>query len=348
MKGKGARIGKCILFSIMIPVITYLLFFILTRATGNGGFGVGSDLTNILYTSVYSGLIALAMSINLTSGRFDFSLGATLILSVILGGNIANNAGFSALGLLLMTLLFGAIIGLVSGLVYVLLGLPPMVVSLGLAMVYEAIGFMFNSAKGVKLTNQSMLVYSRMPGVLIVIIVVLVVMVIVWDHTKFGYNRKSLAEGQKIAVDVGVNERRNALICYVIAGALLGVAACVYISKYGTVTPETGLSSSSYFMTAFLPMFIGGALVKYCPQPIGIFIGAVTQAFLTSGLTWLGCGSSLQTVINGLVVMAFLIYTSNSYLLVEQKMFREKLAKAKAARAEKPRTPGQAQNAQSK
>ncbi|MCC8151936.1 MAG: hypothetical protein LIO96_10910 [Lachnospiraceae bacterium] len=334
MSGKIAKIGKNIVMSLMIPVIVYLFFFIICNATGNAGFGVGTDLQTILYTSVYSGLIALAMSINLTSGRFDFSIGSTIVLSIILGGNIAKEHDMGAMGLLVITLLIGAVIGLASGLVYVTLSLPPMVVSLGLAMIYEALGFMYNKAKGVKLVGKSnMLVFSKMPGALILIAVVLVVMVIIWDHTKFGYNRKSLASGQKISTDVGIDEKKNAVICYVIAGALLGIAACVYISKYGTVSPETGLSSSSYFMTAFLPMFIGGAIAKYSSQPIGIFIGAVSQAFLTSGLTWLGFSSSMMTVINGLVVMVFLIYTSNSYLLVEQKMFHEKLEKAKAARA---------------
>lgn len=329
------KIGKNIGMSLVIPVVVYLFFFILCNATGHPGFGVGSDLQTILYTSVYSGLIALAMAINLTSGRFDFSIGATLVLSIILGGNIAKDNGWGAAGLLIITMVIGAVIGLVSGLVYTLLGLPPMVVSLGLAMIYEAIGFIYNKAKGVKLMGKNdMLIFARLPWALIVIAAVLVVMVILWDFTKFGYERKALASGQKIATDVGINEKKNAVICYVIAGVLLGLAAVVYISKYGTVSPETGLSSSSYFMTAFLPMFIGGAIAKYSSHPVGVFIGAVTQAFITSGFSWLGFSSSMMTVLNGVIVMAFLIYTSNSHLLVEQKLFHEKLEKAKAARAE--------------
>lgn len=328
------KIGKNIVMSLAIPVVVYFFFFILCNATGHAGFGVGSDLRTILYTSVYSGLIALAMAINLTSGRFDFSIGATLVLSIILGGNIAKEAGFGAAGLLLITMLIGAIIGLISGIVYTLLGLPPMVVSLGLAMIYEAVGFIYNRAKGVKLMGKNnMLVFARMPWAGIIILAVLIVMVILWDYTKFGYERKALASGQKISVDVGINEKKNAVICYFIAGILLGIAGVVYISKYGTVSPETGLSSSTYFMTAFLPMFIGGAIAKYSSHPIGVFIGAVTQAFITSGFSWLGLSSSMMTVMNGVIVMAFLIYTSNSHLLVEQKMFREKLEKARAARS---------------
>lgn len=327
------KIGKNVIMSLMIPVIVYLFFFILCNATGHPGFGVGADLQTILYTSVYSGLLALAMSLNITSGRFDFSLGASMLLAIIIGGNIARNQDMGAAGLLIVTVLVGMVIGCASGAVYVTLGLPPMVASLGLAIIYEAIGFIANDAKGVNLVGKTnMLIFARMPGALILIICVLVFMVILWDHTRFGYNRAALATGQKIATDVGVNEKKNALICYIVAGALLGLAGVVYISKYGSVTPETGLSSSTYFMTAFLPIFIGGAIAKYSSHPVAVFIGAITQAFIVSGLSKIGASSSMQTVINGLIVMAFLIYTSNSYKLAEARMFKEKLEKAKLAR----------------
>lgn len=327
------KIGKNIIMTVMIPVIMFVFFFILCQIMGKGTLGTASDLQYILYTSVYSCLFALALGINVTSGRFDFSLGATMLLAIIIGGNIAKNNDMGAFGLLIITLAIGMIIGLASGTVYVTLGLPPMVSSLGLAIVYEAIAFMTNKAKGVKLVGKNnMLIFARMPGALILIIVVLVVMMILWDHSKFGYNRAALASGQKIATDVGINEKKNALICYMIAGGLLGLAGIVYISKFGSVSPETGLGSSTYFMTAFLPFFIGGAIAKYSSHPIGVYMGAISQAILVCGLSKIGASSSMQTVINGIVVMAFLIYTSNSYKLIEAKMFRAKLEKARLAR----------------
>ncbi len=329
------KIVKNVVMTVFIPVLTFVFFLILCNATGHKGFGSAPDLQYILYTSVYSGLLALAMSLNITSGRFDFSLGASMLLAIIIGGNIAKNHHMGAAGLLIVTVVIGIIIGLASGIVYVTLGLPPMVSSLGLAIVYEAIGFMTNKAKGVKLVGKSnMLVFAKMPGALILIIVVLVILVILWDHSKFGYNRAALASGQKISTDVGINEKKNALICYAIAGALLGLAGVVYISKFGSVSPETGLGSSTYFMTAFLPIFIGGAIAKYSSHPIGVYMGAIAQAILVCGLSKVGASSSMQTVINGIVVMAFLVYTSNSYKLVEARMFKEKLEKARAARSE--------------
>ena len=329
---KLSKIGKNIGMTLVLPVVVYLFFLILCSATGHSGFGVGNDLTTIIYNAVFAGLVAQAMAINVTTGRFDFAIGANLVLSTILGGNIALSLGWGPLGLLLFVTIIATVVGLISGLVYVILKLPPMVVSVGLAMVYEAIGFMFNNAKGVKMIGNKMLVFARTGNSLILMAVVLILLVIVYDFTKIGYNRRALQGGQKIAVDVGIREKNNAVYCYVIAGVMMGLAGCVYLSKNGVLAPETGLGSSSYFMSAFLPMFIGGIFAKYSSYPVAIFMGAVVQAMITSGLQRMGVSNSVQTVINGLIVCAFLIYASNSYKLVEAQMFKEKLAKAKAAR----------------
>lgn len=311
-----------------IPVGVYLLFWLLCSITGNTIFASTSNFLNIVYMTVYSALVALAMHVNLTAGRLDFSIGATMILAIILGGNIAKEFGMGAAGMLIITVVIGTVIGFVSGMAYVLLRIPPMVVSLGLAMGYEAIGFMFNGSKGVKLIGRSsMLIFSKFPNNIIIIAVVLVVLILLFEHTNFGYNRKALERGQKISGDSGIKEKKNAVACYMLAGALLGIAGCVYISKYGTVTPETGLSSSSFFITAFLPFFIGEAIGKYSFPPLAVFIGAFVQSCITSGLANMNAGYSVQTIINGIVVMIFLIYSANGDKLVEARMLRDTLEK---------------------
>ena len=329
---KAQKIGKNIVLTLALPVLVYLFFFILCNATGRTGFGVGADLTTIIYNAVFGGLVAQAMAINLTTGRFDYAIGAELVLASILGGNLANDMGLGAAGMLVFITGIAVVIGLVSGVVYVTLRLPPMVVSLGLAMIYEALAFMYNKAKGVKLIGSPLLVFARTGNSLILTVVVLAVLVIIYDYTKIGYNRRALQGGQKIAVDVGIREKNNAVYCYIIAGAMMGLAGCVYLSRNGVIAPETGLGSASYFMSAFLPMFIGGIFGKYSSYPVAIFMGAVVQAIITAGLQKMGVPSSVQTVINGAIVCAFLIYDSNSYKLVEVQMFKEKLAQAKAAR----------------
>lgn len=340
---KAAKLLKNIGITLILPVGTYLFFFILTRALGFSGYGVGSDIQSMMYSAVFSGLVAQAMTINLQTGRFDFALGANLVVSSIIGGNIAKDIGANWLGFFLIVVVVATIFGLISGIVYVLLELPPMVVSLGLAMIYEALGFIVNNSKGIRMIGKiQVLIWARWPYGIILMLIVVALLVIVYDYSKIGYNRRALASGQKIAVDVGIKEKKNAVYCYVIAGALMGMAGMVYLSNIGFIDPSTGLTSSSYFMNAFLPMFIGAIFGKLTSQPIAVFMGSITQAFIFSGLSNMRLSNSWQQVIIGVLVCIFLIYSSNSYKLDEIKMFKAK--KIEAENAKKLSEFAQAQN----
>jgi len=84
-------------------------------------------------------------------------------------------------------------------------------------------------------------------------------------------------------------------------------------------------------MNAFLPMFIGTFLAKYSERNIGIMVGSFTQACIISGFAILGLSTSLQLVLNGVIVLVFLVFTSNSYKIVELQMLKQKRLKAQLA-----------------
>ncbi len=325
------RLTKNFLITVAAPVATYLFFLILTKAIGKPGFGVGPDLRVILQNTVYSGFIALAVSYNLTSGRFDFSVGSVLILSVILGGTLAQKLGAGPLGMVLLMAAVGVACGLVSGLVYVTVKLPPMITSLGVAMVFESLGFMLNSSKGIRLIGRfDILIWAQPPYNLLLLSGALAILVYLLNFTQFGYNCNSLRTGQKNAVEVGINEKKNAVVCYLIAGGLMACSGAVYLSQYGYLAPMTGLSSMSFIMGAFLPMFIGNSLARYSDRNIGVIMGAFVQACISSGLVKLGVSSSLKTIIDGSIVLLFLIYVSNSHKFVIRKLHAQKKALALA------------------
>jgi len=315
-----------------MPVGTYLFFAVFCAANGKTGFGIDSDLMVILRNTVYSGLIALALSYNLTSGRFDFSIGSILILSTIVGANMAVSWGLGPVPMLLVCMIIGAILGTISGLIYIILRLPPIVVSVGVAMIYEAIGFLVNEGRGVRIVNNpTLLIFAQQPYITFLALIVVIVLIVLLDFTKFGFDTNSLRGGQAIAVNIGVNEKTNTLICYLIAGALMAAAGVISLSILGSCTPKLGLGSSSYMMNAFLPMFIGGFLAKYSDRNIGVMIGSFTQACIISGFAILGLSTSLQSILNAMIVLVFLVFTSNSYKIAEFQMMKEKRLKAQMA-----------------
>ena len=234
-------------------------------------------------------------------------------------------------GLLFLVIAVGLVSGLFSGLIYTTLRLPAMVTSLGVAMILEAIAFKLFNSNGVRLIGKfDMLIWAQWPVNALLMVAVLIILTYLLNFTQFGYNSQSLRTGQKNAVEMGINESRNAVICYVIAGGLMACAGVLYVSQYGYIQPKTGLESTQFIMSAFLPMFIGNVLAKYSNRNIGVFIGAIIQACISSGLVKMGASSSVKTVFDGVTVLLFLIYVSNSYKIGLFRLYREKREKALA------------------
>lgn len=318
-------IGKRVCICAAMPLAVYLFFVLLCAALGIEGYSTWSNLQVAFRTTVYNAFITWAFAFNLGNGRFDFSIGSLMLLATVIGAQLANMLGLGAAGMLLMFLLAGAVLGTVSGILYVTLKVSPMVSSIGVTMIYEAFTYIFTGGDGIIMIGRNDLLVFANPLISYMLCAAgLVVVVFLSRYTLFGYNFRALGSGQAVSVSTGINEKRNAILCYLLAGMLMACAGIINFSILGTCQPKTGLSSSSYMMNAFLPLFIGMALSRQVDNNVGILIGALTQALITSGFTKLGMNSTLQSVLNAVIVLGFLFFEANSYRVAERRIFAAK------------------------
>jgi len=319
------NIGKRVVICAAMPLVVYLFFVAVCALMGIEGYSSWANLQVAFRTTVYNAFITWAFAFNLGNGRFDFSIGSLMLLATVIGTQLTEQLGLGAAGMLLMFLLAGAVLGLVSGILYVVLRVSPMVSSIGVTMIYEAFTYIFTGGDGVIMIGRNDLLVFATPGITYLLCAAgLVVVIFLSRYTLFGYNFRALGSGQAVSVSTGINEKRNAVLCYVLAGVLMACAGIINFSILGTCQPKTGLSSSSYMMNAFLPLFIGMALSRQVDNNVGILIGALTQALITSGFTKLGMTSTLQSVLNAVIVLGFLFFEANSYRVMERKIFAEK------------------------
>ena len=233
---------KKIAGTMVIPVLTFLILEMICMAHGNNIITNMKSFDNfVVYTAIVM-LTTIALSINLNSGRFDFSLGSMAALASIIGAKLSyavlgGDAG-SAVLMLFVTIVAGAVLGLVSGGIYVLLRIPPIITSLGVTLIYEGIMYTITNGKYVmaEVQNPSM---SGFVGTWIyaaaIIVVVLILSIVIFDYTRFGYDYKALKDGQKVAVNTGIREIPNTLICYTICGALMGTVGFLNAARNTTI-----------------------------------------------------------------------------------------------------------------
>lgn len=300
-----------ILQVIVWPVGVYLVFFILCRVLKAGSFGTLSSIRMVLTQTVPATMIAWAMSGNMMSKRWDFSIGNMLILTCLAGVPLAELSGLKAWGVLIFVVLFGALFGLINGVLYTTLKIPMLLISVGLMKVYECVGYLIRDGRPAELGG-SMKMFGQVPWCFGLLIIGGLFYYYVYFCSAFGRNYYALRDGQGIAVNNHVNEKKNALLCFLIMGVFVGLAGVTYSGMSGIVESSPSQNNAMNMMCgAFGPIFIGRYLSRHCNITIGIFVGSLTMKLLTSGIVAVGLPSPMQNVGNGLFLILFMAISAN-------------------------------------
>ena len=125
-----------------IPLGTLLCFQFLCIISGTSLFGIPEHFLSFVRTVAVVALTTYALSINLSSGRFDFSLGAVALLSSLVAAQISLYFHLPVICMLLFSAVTGILLGVISGGLYVLLHIPPIIISLGTTLMFESISYM--------------------------------------------------------------------------------------------------------------------------------------------------------------------------------------------------------------
>jgi len=334
-KTKIKGITKKIIGNLAIPAIVVIVVLLVCAFSGRSIFTTSSQVSTYFSTAGILFLTTIALSINLNSGRFDFSLGSMATLSAIISGKITysmlQGSNLSAPVMMIISLLIGCCLGLFSGGLYCLLNLPPIIVSLGVTLIYEGIAYAITEGRYLNavVQNASMSYFrENWWPVTLIILIIFVVIYLIFDRSKFGYNYRALKEGQKISRNVGIKEIPNALICYAISGALMGVVG--FIQTYTTSNVSGGIlnfASISIMFSAFLPMFIGGYIARYSNDKVGYLIAAFSLSLISSLFSVfydVPNIDSIKSIIDALLLVVFLIYLNNEGRLKQLFMFRRR------------------------
>lgn len=313
--------------AIAIPLLVAILLQGLCIIKGRTMIANMTSFDNFVVYIAIVMITTIALSINLNSGRFDFSLGSMATLSSVLGAKITysvlDGGNYSALMMFVLTLLIGMLLGLISGILYVVLHLPPIITSLGVTLIYEGILFTITEGRYVmkEVQNKSMTAFTgNWIYAAIIIVAVLLISIAIFDYTKFGYDYNALKNGQKVAVNTGIKEIPNAIGCYVICGGLMGIVGFLNAARNTTINGgQLNFGSISIMFTAFLPMFIGSYISRFTNEKIGFFLAALCMLMLNSTFAVFSneVNASMQAIINAVLLVVFLIYLSNEQLLVK-------------------------------
>lgn len=303
---------KKLVIIFLIPVGTFIVLSLLTSMKGIVLFENAGHVQTFVRSTAIIAFTAWALAINLNSGRFDFSLGSMAILSSIMGTQITILYNLPPYLLPILTILIAGGLGLFSGILYILLKLPPIITSVGVMLFYEALSYLVTGGEGLLISTKfNLLTLPSTQNLLIILVIGFLFVFFIMNYTRFGYNHKALQHGQIISANTGLPEKRNALVSYTIAGMLMGVVGFINMTTQGFTSVALNFSSISAMFIAFLPMFIGSFIGRFSEERFGILIGSATMGLVTLGFVRLNISNHDQQFINAILLMLFLAYLSN-------------------------------------
>lgn len=320
-------------------VATPLLFFVVMYAACaiKGGSLFSGSFSSFATSFVYVLVIAFGVSINLHTGRFDFAVGSIILLSGVVGAKIIYVTGAPTWLMIVICLATGTILGTISGVLYSFLKLPPMIIGLSCALIYEALSYIV-VGNGVNITMAGTDLYTYNNNYILFAIVIIIsvgIMIYLFDYTRFGFDYKALQNGQKIAVNTGVNEVKNAIICYALAGAFFGFAGFMSIVRSNQTVVVSSFASINTMFVCFLPLFISSFLIRFVNKQIAILIGVLCYAILTTGFAGIytvdvNFSSDVYSIIESIILVLLLIYLNNETRLkdyIRKKLKKDKVSK---------------------
>lgn len=336
-KEKNIRSLKMIFYTIMVPAIVWALFEVIDRSVvGIGVISTLADFKALLRTVLTSFCFCLAMNCNMTSGRMDLSLGAQMYMGCIFGGNLALQLGWGGVGIIILSILIGAICGLLVGLLFINLRILPMVLGIGMTLVFECVSFGAYDQQGLMLHGkQGVGILSDVTFIFVVAVLLLIIMTFLFQYSSYGYKRRAIQGSQKLSADAGINIFVNCVLCYTLAGALAACAGVFDTAYRGNMIPVLGMSSNGNVFSNLFPMFLGILIGSYSNNPVvGILMGSLSLKIVSLGLSKLAMDISWQNIIIYSLFLLFNIYRMNVGKIGYGAQKHKRIALAKKTRAQ--------------
>lgn len=330
---------------------------ILTGAFTHGAKGVGQ----IFYYSTTIILTGLSVGFAFKTGLFNIGASGQFIVggfgAVYVGVMCKNLGSIHWVVALLAGVLFGALWGLVPGLLKACFNVNEVIASIMMNYIgMYAVNWFVKSYKPIfnNIRNESKPVLStaNIPkmgldklfpdssingGFLLAVVAVILIYVIL-DKTTFGYELKAVGYNRDASRYAGINEKKSIILSMVIAGAISGLAgACLYLAGTGKHIEIVDTIADEGFTG------ISVALLGLC-HPIGILFAGIFIAYLTAGGFYLQLFEFSTEIID--IIVAIIIYFSAFALIVKlliQKFERNRMDKnvqGKASQGEAQKTEG--------
>jgi ribose transport system permease protein len=296
------RLGRVQDQGVYVALVVLLAFNLLF--TDN--FATVGNIRLQLVQVVPVAIVALGMALVVATEGIDLSVGAVMALSAALLPLYLGYGAWPAVGVAVVA---GVAAGLLNGGLVAVLGVQPIIATLGLLVAGRGLALVLADGRLVEIFDPTLqtLGSGTVGGVPVTILVTVVLAVAAWvavRGTALGWRLVAIGGNRSAAALAGVPVRRTLIAVYAVSGALAAVAGVLSTARQSASDPSSvGLLVE---LSAITAVVVGGTpLSGGRIRILGTLMGAVLMQLITATVVQHDLHDSAARMIQaGIIVVA--------------------------------------------
>lgn len=291
------------------PLLVLLALVVLFTLLNPAFFSL-RNFARIAIASAPALMVAVGVTFIIVMGSIDLSMEGSISLTAVvfcylflwLGGALA---GLAVLSIPLI-LAFGALIGLINGLIHVRLRIPSFMTSLAMGFVGTGAAILITGGDIVKIEDEAFrgLLTVRFLGFPIMVYVAVAGLVAAWfiqTRTTLGRNFYAVGGGEELAHASGLDVGRVRIAGFALAGLFYALAAILVVGRIGQAESVTG---ANFMFMSITSVVVGGvALWGGVGGVWNALVGVLIVGVIDNGMVVIGLPDYLQDGVLGLLVI---------------------------------------------
>ena len=310
----GRRAFNTFVRSREFSIFLVLVAVVVVATAKNDSFVFSSDgWRNFLVNPSILVLLAVGQAVVIITRNVDLSVGSVMALTAYLTGRLfIDQPNLPVIAVFAACIAFGALLGLVNGVLVAYGKVPALVITLGTLYVYR--GIMLTWAGSDRINAGDMpsgflslgtKSFLTIPVLTVLAFVVLVVVGYYLHTARGGRELYAIGSDPDAAVLYGLPVRRRVLAAFALSGALAGFAGILYTARYGTVSSGVGTGIE---LQAVAAVVIGGVAIFGGSGTVwGAAIGAFLLITINRALPSIGIEDFWQRAVVGALILGAIV-----------------------------------------
>ena len=290
-------------------VFAYIVLFIFFSFLAPG-FLTPYNVINLLRQISMLSIVTCGLTICIIAGDWDLSVGKLAGLAGIVAVSLITSGIPTYIGIL-AALGTGILIGCINGLLITKVGIPSLIVTLGMMTVCSGISLTWTKGLAIYKTLPESFTFwgsgyiGPVPTPIYIMVIVIFLTYILLNKTKTGRYIYAIGGNKTVASLSGIDVERYRFMGLVICSSLASLAGIILMGRLGSGQPTAG---GEFLMEGLASVFLGMTTIKPGKANIlGTLVGVLIMGTLSNGLTIAGVPHYPQEIVKGTVMISAVV-----------------------------------------